>query len=429
MQTTEIKMLSDQQQAPNSQQAPTPRPGILIRLCASISGHDADLVQETNRLEKSSVKFQAITLVWAFAFAWILYFAFLSLVLNPTQAIVISGFIACGIYLLDRSIVASDWSPAGVLRKGMSHDTDYWVRLFLRVAISVTLSYLTAVGAVSWIYQDEIKQWLSEDTAKRNKPLFDEYKQRISKDKEEITKSQIAPLAKELADLQDERKAMTAATSTTISNAVDFENNAAKARVEAGRELTGGLLGYVAGRGGRYLEAQRQEAEAALAAKRAESRANEMRTRIAEIDKRIDAKQQEISKTNASIHQREQTLNKERESDVRLLKVATDPLSLQRGLAGLKDDPLKGGVITENAFLLKLGIIILELIPLLIKSVFGVGSILAVRYTARLKREAALEAAEFAVARDAANARRPHLHVAGGREFRPQPEAAGGVNG
>lgn len=412
-------------QVPNENLQAQKTKSAVVSLASVIAGHDADLVGQENRGERTQVAFQAVTLLWAFAFAAMLWWAYLRLLTTPEVAVGIALFIACGIYLLDRSIVASDWHPTGVLKlKNWHKDLARWGGLTTRIVLAFILSYATATGAITYLYRDQIVQWLEHDRSERNKPLIVEYDKKIAEEKAAVKSNQLETLQADLKALNAEREAMLKQTSSAAAAAESFQERASAMRIEADRQLHGGKIGdrqYKAGAGVMYGEAARQEKEANRAVQRANDSAKASQSRIAEVDARIDAKQKEIASTQERTVAREKELLAQRDKDPRWVIAATGPLALQRGLNGLSKDPVDGEVVSFNAWLLKAVIVLLELIPVLTKTLFAPASILVVRYTKRVREEAARLSAEFARNRDGIDEQRqrPDLHVVGGQRIDP----------
>lgn len=393
-------------------------PRILYWACL-ITRSDYDLALESNRMDRLTIIFQAITLLLVTGIACLAWSAFWCSFLNPVVGMLLGLVVAACIFLLDQAMGASDWELAGVLRQpahavGNNGRVNYhwWGRLGLRVGISMILAQATAVGVMLWMFQGAIDSHNQKKRVLANSAVEKEYNTR----KDELKLRLISPLEQEIALRAEESKALL----NSIKNATEQRSEAAKqvsmARIEAEREHEGGLKNYFKGDGPLYREAKRQEAEAGRIGASADAEVAAAEARMHQLNQELEIKRKDLSAVNEKFSAGCREIDNQKVADSRWERETGDPLSRYIGLIEIKESPKYGAAAREFSWLMNLVLVTLELIFLTIKMVFAPASVYTVRLIARTKLEAARESARFARGLDENNRNRPRggLRVVGG---------------
>ncbi len=380
----------------------------LFRGVCYFAGAHPDVALESNRFDQATIAFQAFALTLATVLAVVAWGAFFATFLPVLAALPLGLLVALFVYSIDRAIVASDWTLAGVLADGPP-SRSWWGKVAFRIAFAWVLAQATAAGAVLWLFAGAIETRLQQDRAVANAPLYRELEAKLQAERDAL----LGPVQTELAALQRERDALQQETTQTVATRNGSRALARTAANEAGRELDG-YGDRLAGAGPRWREALRAEENAQAVAQEAEQELAANRARLAKLTPAIEARTQEAQQLAERLGQREAELRTGMVSDPRWVQAQRDPLSAWIGLAKLKAEPEYGAAAQSFDWLMTLVLFALELSVLFVKIAFAPPSVYLVRLIARTKREAVEAAgAEADATRAALHRHRPrgHLHL------------------
>jgi hypothetical protein len=383
----------------------------LLYIACFITRSDPDLAQVSNKLDRSTIIWNAIALLTVSLIAVIAWTAFFASFLPIWAALPLGILLGAIIFQLDQAMGASDWEIAGVLRTEPLSKA-YWGRLTLRVLVALLLAQATAVGLTLCLFDGAINNQLQEQRTDKNAAVDRRYEGL----KSEFKARTVTPVEEELKAAQETR-------SQTLSNirharsALDEAQEVAKtARMEAGREADG--LGRPEGEGDNWREALRQEDEANRTITRAQERIRSDESRLSEIDTSIVQLTQTLDARNKELNDRERTLDNEKVRDGEWVPERNDPMLRILALWEIEKNSTYGPVAKDFDFGAKVLLVTLELMFFLVKIVFAPTSVYTVRLIARTKAEAASISAEYA--RDVETIRRGRprgsLRIVGGRD-------------
>lgn len=381
----------------------------LLKVACWIVHADYDLACESNDFDRKTIIYNALLLLVLTVVAFVAWTAFWSSFLPLSAAIPFGAVIAALVFLIDQAVSASDWELAGVLRTS-PRKRDYWLKVLGRSLIAFLLALATATGATLWMLGDSIENHLQARRTQSNAPIEAEYARR----KLELEERLITPIATEIKAKQLEREVMQKQVEQAEKDYDAAYMRSSNARIEAGREIDGGLPGYIKGKGPKYQEAKRQEAEANLLAEKARedvrvlrSRMDEVENSIAQLSTTLATKEQEYRAGSTKIEV-QKTL------DARWVPSRNDPLMRYLAIHEIRQDPAWGDVADKFITMMLLVLFTLELSFLFIK-VIAPASVYSVRLIARTKREATQISAEYARAVTDINGSRPRgsLRVVG----------------
>lgn len=391
----------------------------LYRLSCVLTRSDQALARRSNDSDRATTHALAVTLVFAFVLASVAWYTFFSTYLTRLQAIALGGFCGALVFLFDQAMVASDWTLSGVLSSGRP-PLDYWIKLTARVAVALVLAQATAVGVTMAAFEKAIGARLQQNRVATNAPVLAEYK----KAQADFAARTLDPLTSRLRQIDQDRTRAIAADDEARAMRSKARQQAANARIEAGREMTGGLEGYIAGEGPRYQEARRQEEEASLAEAAMGTESEAASAALSRVEAERRDLLRELTEAEARTRERAAELDRAMEADPRYVPARTDPLLQSMALAEIMQDPVTGPATRDSARLWNLLLVTFELMPLLIKVVFSPASVYTVRLITRTRAEAASVATEYGRQLDEIRKGNPrrNLKVVGGTEVEPRTE-------
>lgn len=391
----------------------------LLKMACGIARADLDLACESNRFDRMTIISNAVLLLILGVVAFVAWTAFWSSFLPLEAAIPLGLLVGSLVLLIDQAISASDWELAGVLRTA-PRGKEYWFKVIARALIAFLLALATATGATLWMFSDTIEARLQAERTAKNAPVEAEY----ARLKAELKTRLIKPLLSELEAKQRERDALQIQIEQELTERDQAYRRASKARIEAGREIDGGLPGYVKGDGPRYREAKRQEAEAMALAKKASEDVHTSQSRMEAAEKSIAQFNSTLVTKEDEYRSRALELDNQKMLDPRWSPLRNDPLMRYMALRSIQRDPDVGQAATEFGLMMTLVLLTLELSFLFIKVACSPASVYVVRLIARAKREAALVSAEYARTVNDINRGRPrgNLRVVGGEPDQPEGE-------
>ncbi len=385
----------------------------LFRLSCIITRSDQDLANQSNGFDWATIHATAVVLVSAFVLATVAWYAFFATFMNALPSLALGLFCGLLVFMFDQALAASDWELAGVLATS-NPPSQYWFKMAARVAVALLLAQATAVGATMALFHDAIDDRLQQNRVLANVAVQDEYRQA----KEELRGRSLDPLTARLKQIDEDRSRALRIDEAARATRAQARDRAASARVEAGRELTGGLDGYIAGAGPRHQEALRQEAEANTAEAAAATEFEQAAATLGRVEQERANLLKELAAAELRHREEAAALDGAMEADARYIPVRNDPLLRYAALAQIKDDPVTGPAARSFSHLMNLVLVTFELMVLLIKVVFAPASVYTVRLIARTRAEAAAVAAEYALTLDKIrdDTKRPGLRIVGGTE-------------
>ncbi len=359
------------------------KPSRALRLVCLIGRAHLDLAQQSNSFDRQTIGFHAVTLTAATVFALIVWSSLFATFMSVVAAVGLAALVALLIYLVDSTAFASDSEPAGILRSGRLPPA-WWGRLIIRCSIAFGFSLLTATGAMLVLFSGSINQRLQMERTQQNLPIQEAYAA-----KEQALKARlIAPLEAEVAGLQNERDDVTKNLQTATATRAEQQQRASKARIQLGREVTGGLPGYVPGYGPRAEEAQRQQREADLLLKSATDEIKSYETQLADIGKRIAEATHKLASAGAVLDAKIRELELAKVADPSWMPARIDPLMEYMALRTIESDPVRGPEASWLHHLASIFMLLIELCPFILQNFFGVASVYRVRHNEHTKYEA-----------------------------------------
>jgi Domain of unknown function (DUF4407) len=361
-----------------------------LAVACSITGSDLDIAEVSSGRDRANIRWNAFSLVIVTVLAFTAWTTFLSTSLPLPAALLGASLVASIQLCFDRAFAAADWDLAGVL-KSNSPTAAWWVKVILRVLLSIILSFATSYGLLLKINEGAIDDQLQRDRAKANTPLREEYKVKL----EEATKQLVAPTQEELDLLITEQKQLQGALSSRESTLATARDQASKARIEADREKNGGISGYAPGEGGKFKDAKRQELEATTLAAQIGEDSLGLQRRLAIIDERMGQLRIDLKTANKRLSSLTQKYEADLKVDPRWMEKKTDLLSRYNGLQSLRNDPVNGASISFFTWLFNAVLLALELSFIFIKLGCASASVYTVRLIAQTKFEAVQVAVEY----------------------------------
>ena len=382
----------------------------LLKVACWIAHADYDLACQSNDFDRKTMINNALLLLVLAVVAFVAWTAFWGSFLPLSAAISLGAVVATIVFLIDQAVSASDWELAGVLRTS-PRKRQYWFKVLGRSLIAFLLASATATGATLWILGDSIENHLQARRTQSNAPIEAEYAKR----KLELKERLITPIATEIKAKQSEREVMRKQVEHALKKRDKADMGSSNARIEAGREIDGDLPGYIKGKGPKYQEAKRQEAEANLLAEKAREDIRVLRSRMDEVEN-------SIAQLNTTLATKEQEyraglmeIETQKTSDTRWVPSRNDPLMRYLAIHEIRQDPVWGDVAGKFITMMVLVLFTLELSFLFVK-VIAPASVYSVRLIARTRREAAQISADYARAVTDIKDSRPrgNLRVVGG---------------
>lgn len=386
----------------------------IVRLACMITQSAPDLMRESNAKDRMSMIGHASMLILVTIVAVLAWTAFWASFLPVEAAIPLGLLVGAIIFGFDQAIGASDWELAGVLRQeNEPYKLKWWWTLLLRVGIAFLLAQATAVGATMWLFRSAIDNHLREERVQKLAPLEAEYAQA----KAYLKSRMISPLETEMSAIQAERATLNTSLQASIAERDAAQRRASVARIEADREDKGGLKGYIKGRGALYVEAKRQEVEAARILDAADANEKQAHARMDALTQRIDKLRVDMGSASKTFDEQASKLDAAKTRDARWQPEESDPMMRYIALDEIKNSPERGKAATAITWLMTLVLMTLELMFLFVKVFFNHASVYTVRLIARTKQEAAEVSSEYArnVEHIKRNRPRGNLHVVGGQ--------------
>lgn len=349
-----------------------------------IVGSDHALLREANAIDRMHVGSLAIVLLLEGCIALVGWIGFLWTFLPPALAMPIGMVLAGLVFMFDRAISASDWTPSGVLASGQ-WSVKRSVGLLLRVIFATILAIGTATGVVLAVSRDAIDDQIQRDRVARNQPLIEEFATRRTAMAGRILGAQEA----EVAALSAERDRLQRAMKEGDSTVSGARRRAGDARVEASRERDGGLPNYRRGEGPRFRDAQRLEHEADTAARAATQDAAEMQRRFDALGPLMAEAGRRLAESSKRLAVEEQRIKAEMEADPRWYAERQGTLSRWVAFEKLRHDAEYGPTVREFDWKAKAILLAFELMFMCVKVFFSPASVYLVRLIARTRLDAA----------------------------------------
>ena len=355
-----------------------------MRAACVIAGADHALLREANAIDRMHIGSLAIVLLLEGCLALVGWVGFLWTFLPPALALPVGMVLGGLVFMFDRAISASDWTPSGVLASGQ-WSFKRGAGLLLRAIFATVLAIGTATGVVLAVSRDAIDDQIQRDRVARNQPLIEEFAARRTALAGRILGAQET----EVGSLNAERNRLQKALKEGDSAVSGARRRAADARVEASRERDGGLPSYLRGEGPRFREAQRLEREADNAARAATQDAAEMQRRFDALGPLMAEAGHRLAESSKRLAEEEQRIKAEMEADPRWFAARQGTLSRWVAFEKLRNDAEFGPTVREFEWKAKAILLAFELMFLCVKVFFSPASVYLVRLIARTRLDAA----------------------------------------
>jgi hypothetical protein len=362
-----------------------------LAVACFVTRADLDLALESNRVDRLTILFNAALLACAGLVQSLVWPGFFCSFLPALAGIPMGLLVAAIVFLMDQAIAASYWELSGVLRT-RGYDWKHLATLGGRALLALALSWVGAIGATLWLFRGTIDQRMVQDRTKQNAVVEAEYTARRA----ELSARMVEPVEKELAARREQRAALQRRFDTAGQERDAEAKNVSNARLEADRQLDGGLHGYVRGDGPLRRDALRRQREADLLRAAAAAEMRDSRERVATLDREIATLTTALQEQTDKLGARSVELDAEKHADSRWSPPANDPILRHAALKAIKADPVKGPAAREFGFMMNALLLVLELSYLFVKVFCAPASVYTVRLITRTKREAAAVSVEFA---------------------------------
>jgi Domain of unknown function (DUF4407) len=225
--------------------------GLSIFICL-LTGHNPDVMRNAPLHERAAMLKEFILLMLvagASGVAWTCFFG----QFEPVYiSFPIGAFMFLFIALVDQAIASSDWSLHGILRSpGMRWSRDMWIRIGVRLTITLVLSMATSTGASMAMFGDAIKMQLDHLRRLENQQIVTDYNVEINRFLERMVGNQFR-VVKEL------KEAVTRTTpqyEAALKKQAEIQARLEIAERDMARESTG-VDGRFKGKGPRFRAAQ-----------------------------------------------------------------------------------------------------------------------------------------------------------------------------
>ncbi len=336
------------------------------RLACFVTQTDADILAQCSRHERSIINGLFMRqLVTAALVFWALAYSVGSFV-DGGQKWGIAFLITMALMLFDQAIIGSDWSLKGIYAEGNDDRSGHrYVGLSLRLGASLLFAWFLAIPMELAIQESAIQEKLQDMRRADNQEyltLLQEKDQQLSDNSKQLgqllqhTRDNLANQEARLTQLREDRR-MQQAIVTQQGLEMHYQDQ--------------GMKGRQQGRGPLWEEARLKKQAAEQA--------------IARLDEEIVLLNREISEAKTTERELfEQQMARKAESEAQVTDYAgalrdnglfydvrDGLLTRYLGLEALHNDPVKGDTALMFSWAIKAIIIVLELMPVLVKSFFG----------------------------------------------------------
>jgi len=312
-------------------------------------------------------------------------------------------------------MAASDWSLAGILRQpGFD-----WSRARFasgRILVAFILSLGTSLPFELWLHGPELLHHQDAERRAANAPLIEEAK----REKARLHAELVQPVERALAQVEADHATWRLVAEQAAREERDALARSNTAALEAQAEYNG--LDRLQGPGPRYKDAVLREQQARAEAAKTRQREVKAHQQTAKLDGEIGTLRAELKRVSGEMEAKSMEMDARIQRDDRYDQHRDSLLSRLTTLWKLFLDPEVGFVVLYLHILTQLVAICLELILLMVKTVYAPASCYHVRLIARTKLEAARINEELARAlAELHGGRRGGLHVTANDN--PEPDA------
>jgi hypothetical protein len=215
---------------------PKPKLSLFMLIFCWIVRCDPTILAESTLLDKMVVAGEALLLLLVASASGVAWTCFWAQFLSMWAAVCFGLFASFFILLIDQAIGCADWRLTGILQNPANKAV--WAnvaKLSVRIALSVVLSFATAIGATMAICHDAIKAQLEETRREINQKIDDRYGWLI----QDLITRTYGPRITDVKAAKENITQITAQLDGALRRKTDAESAKKIAIEEAGRELRG----------------------------------------------------------------------------------------------------------------------------------------------------------------------------------------------
>lgn len=382
----------------------------VLSIACWITRDDPELALESKTRDQRTIISTATALVTCTVFAFVMWDALFSMFFPPLPSAGLALLMAAVLFQLDQAFSASTYELAGVLRT-TPHGRDYYVKLLSRCSLTLVFSFCTGLAATIVYSKGATGDLMQKERTAANHKIEEEY--RLLK---ASLSDRMAPLDTELGALQSQRESVRSQIAEHRTLVDEADQSEATSRIEAQREEDG-LDHRDEGRGEKYRDALRLQAEAMRSAARAREEIARLSEDVKGIDEGIASLKTGRLNLGREIDDGIQALDAKKSRDPRWIPERDDPIKRIKALWKLRADPEEGPVLMWISGSIMLLLIIVELSFVLIRSVYAPSSVYMVRLIADIKADAVGVTAAYQRKMEEVHKRpRGRFRVVGGRD-------------
>lgn len=284
----------------------------LLRFTCGVVRCNPDILARAPRQDHQTVLFEALLLLLVAGITGLAWTTFWVQFL-PLPFACLLGFLAfCFMFMIDQAIGAAEWAPAGILsRPGLQRGRSWWMRLSVRVLITLVLSLATSTGATMAMFHDTIAAQLDQDRREQNRQIEEHFVQKQRELRAQRLGSLPATVEKLTANVKEITTPLDQARQLRAAATNRLETN----QREAERELTG-APGYRSGAGPKYLEALAQQKAAQADIAKADADIAIYAPRLADLQRKLDKATAELREAEPALQPALAQLEEERKSQM-----------------------------------------------------------------------------------------------------------------